>query len=743
MKQVLQNLRNGQTEVASVPTPAVGPGQVLIRTCRSLISAGTERMLVDFGKAGILGKIRSQPEKVRQVIDKIKTDGIWPALEAVGRKLDQPIPLGYSSVGRVLAVGQGAEPFQPGDRVVSNGPHAEVVAVGKHLVARIPDEVPDEQACFTVVASIALQGIRLVAPTFGERVAVYGLGLIGLLAVQLLRAAGCEVLGIDVDEDRLALARGFGACCVNAAKADVPAAARAWTGQVGVDAVVITASSRSDEIIRNAAEMSRRRGRVVLVGVVGLDLDREPFYKKELTFQVSCSYGPGRYDEQYESGRCDYPIAHVRWTEQRNFQAVLSAMAAGQLNPAPLISHHFPISGAPQAYQTLAADRTALGVVLEYPQAAEMSRTVEIRSPQRTEPGRARVAVIGAGQFATGVLIPALAATGAQITAIASRTGASARHAARKHGALRATTDVDSIFADPETDAVVIATRPASLAALACRALAAGKHTFVEKPLALNDEQLREVVAAARSATDRVLMVGYNRRFSPHTAYLAEQVQGRAEPISLQMTVNAGQPAGDSWICDASRNGERIVSEGCHFIDLMRFLVGRPIRQVSAVAPQNRADQTAILLGFADGSTGTLNYLANGTKRYPKEELVVFAAGRVHRLENFRRTRSWTGRGCRTRRQNKGHANEMATFVQAVLDGSQPMGLDELVEVSLASFAAIEAARTGRTVDLADAIGEIASIARPQRPDPQVLQSGSWTPTRRTDRGDLKLRRSA
>ncbi len=745
MKQILQSLRNGQTEVANVPAPAVGPGQVLIRTHRSLISAGTERMIVEFGRSGMIQKIRSQPEKVREVISKIKTDGLASTFQAVSRKLEAPVPLGYSSVGTVMAVGAGAEEFAPGDRVVSNGPHAEVVCVGKHLVARIPDGVSDEQASFTVVGSIALQGIRLIEPTLGERVAVYGLGLIGLLAVQLLRANGCEVLGIDVDQERLEMARAMGATCVNATSADITAAARGFTAGQGIDAVLITASSRSDEILRNAAEMCRLRGRIVLVGVVGTTFNRDAFYKKELSFQVSCSYGPGRYDDKYESGQIDYPAGYVRWTEQRNFQAVLDAIAAGQVQVDSLIRHRLPIAGAAQAYRTLSADRGALGVMLTYPPAADLSPSVQLHPSDGVESGQGQVAVIGAGSFASGVLIPALAETGATISAIASRQGASARHAARKYRALRATTDVDSIFADGSCDAVVLATRPGSLAALACRALAAGKHTFVEKPLAVTPEQLAEVVQAARSAPERILMVGYNRQFSPHTRYVLEQIRGRTEPVSVQMTVNAGHISSDHWVHDAAKHGRRIISEGCHFIDLLRCLAGSRIETVSAICPQDRPDQMSVLLGFADGSTGTLSYLANGSKQYPKEICEVFCEGRVHRIDNFRRTTSWPGKGCKTRRQDKGHDAEMRAFVEAIRTGAQPMALDELVNVSAASFAAIESARTHRSIDMGEWTREILgqTPAGQGQPDGQVIRSGQWSPGAKRPAAPVRLKRSA
>ncbi len=401
MKQILQNLRSGETRVTDVPAPGLGRNQLLIQTRATLISAGTERMLVEFGKAGLIAKARAQPDKVKQVLDKIKTDGLMPTLEAVFNRLDEPLPLGYCNAGVVLEVGAGVSEFKVGDRVISNGPHAEVVAVPTNLCAKIPDNVTDEQAAFTVLGSIGLQGIRLIKPTFGEKIVVYGMGLIGLVTVQLLRASGCEVLGVDVNAGRLAMAEKYGAVTCNAAAGDPIVAASAWTEGKGVDGVLITASAKTDEIIHNAAEMCRQRGRVILVGVIGLNIRRADFYKKELTFQVSCSYGPGRYDEKYEQGGQDYPMGYVRWTEQRNFEAVLSALQSGSLMLDELITNRFKLDDAPAAYEKVSNDRNVLGVILEYAQQAVMAKSVTIKQApaQAASKGKATVGMIGAGNF--------------------------------------------------------------------------------------------------------------------------------------------------------------------------------------------------------------------------------------------------------------------------------------------------------------------------------------------------------
>jgi len=500
--------------VAEVPCPTAGRGTLLIQTGVSLISAGTERMIVEFSSANLIQKARQQPEKVQQVLDKIKTDGLVPTLEAVFRKLDEPLPLGYSSAGTVIEVGPHVHEFRPGDRVASNGPHAEIVCVPRNLCAKIPDAVTDEQAAFTVLGSIALEGLRLAAPTFGERFMVFGTGLIGLLTEQLLRANGCEVLAVDLDAARLKLAESFGARTVNPAEgADPVDAARAWTSGQGVDGVIITASAKSDEIVHQAAQSCRKRGRIVLVGVVGLNLQRSDFYEKELSFQVSCSYGPGRYDENYEQAGHDYPAGYVRWTEQRNFEAVLAALESKRLQVDDLITHRYALDHAPEAYHKIQHERDSLGVILQYPRQVSRSPAVVITPRVAEAAGHARVGVIGAGNFAKGILLPALAETPAEIAYVADLNAAAARHAASKFGAGRAVTDYRVLLDDPRLGAVFIVVGHHLHARLVCEALEAGKHVFVEKPLAMTREEMAQVAQAAEKAKDRLVMVGFNRRF--------------------------------------------------------------------------------------------------------------------------------------------------------------------------------------------------------------------------------------
>jgi len=707
MKQVLQDLRGGQTQVAVVPCPAAGRGQLLIRTTHTLVSAGTERMLVEFGKAGFIAKARQQPDKVRMVLDKIRTDGLAPTLAAVRSKLDQPLPMGYCNVGTVAEVGAGVAGYAVGDRVASNGKHAEMVAVPVNLCAKVPELVSDEAAAFTVLGAIALQGIRLVQPTLGEAVVVTGLGLIGLMTVQLLKAQGCRVLGLDFDADKLALAQRFGAEVVDLkAGADPLAAAAAFSRGRGVDAVLITASTKSSEPVHQAAQMSRKRGRIVLVGVTGLELSRADFFEKELTFQVSCSYGPGRYDPAYEEQGQDYPVGFVRWTEQRNFEAVLDMLAAGSLDVAPLISHRFGIDSAERAYAVVGGSEPSLGIVLQYPQAAPASvalidaraRTVTLPAATAPTGDAPRLSVIGAGNYAGAVLLPAFKTAGARFVRIASAGGVSSVHLGRKFGFAEATTDAATLLADKAADAVVISTRHDTHADYVLRALAAGKHVFVEKPLALTLDELALIEAAAQAAPTQRLMVGFNRRFAPQVVKVKQLLAGAPGPKTLLMTVNAGAIPANHWTQDAAVGGGRLVGEGCHFIDLLRLLVGAPIdgfhvTRMDATTP----DTATVTLHFADGSVGTLHYLANGSKVFPKERLEVFAAGRVLQLDNFRRLTGygWPGfRAMNLWRQDKGQAACAAAFVQAVARGGpSPIPLDELIEVGRVSIQIEEALR--------------------------------------------------
>lgn len=705
MKQILQSLKTGATEVADVPCPSVGRGQLLIGTSRTLVSAGTERMLVEFGKAGWIEKARQQPDKVRMVLDKIKTDGLTPTVEAVFNKLDQPLPLGYCNVGQVLEVGAGAAAFAVGDRVASNGKHAAVVSVLVNLCAKVPDAVSDDEAAFTVLGAIALQGIRLVQPTLGEAVVVTGLGLIGLVTVQLLRAQGCRVLGLDFDADKLALARQFGAEVVNLGAGEDPlAAAQTFSRGRGVDAVIITASTKSSEPVHQAAAMCRKRGRIVLVGVAGLELSRADFFEKELTFQVSCSYGPGRYDPSYEEKGNDYPVGFVRWTEQRNLEAVLDMMVSGQLDVKPLISHRFDIDAAGKAYELVGGSGPSLGILLEYSQDENTALTVRQQTVALgsipaipLKEVKASVAFIGSGNYATAVLIPAFKAAGARLKTVASNGGVSGLHAGRKFGFDTTTTDTASVFADADVNTVVITTRHDSHALLLLKALQAGKHVFVEKPLCLTLDELVEIKATCIQLAEQgkapLLMVGFNRRFAPQVQKMKSLLSSVKGPKAFIMTVNAGAIPATHWTQDKEVGGGRIIGEACHFIDLLRFLAGVSVNSCTSVAMDSPAgDSVTINLNFSDGSLGTVHYFANGSKSFPKERLEVFAGGRVLQLDNFRKLTGfgWPSfKNMNLWRQDKGQKACASAFIHAVNEeGGAPIPLDEIFESSRVSIEA-------------------------------------------------------
>ncbi|MED5512031.1 MAG: bi-domain-containing oxidoreductase, partial [Pseudomonadota bacterium] len=685
--------------IVEAPAPQLTKNHVVINTTTTLISAGTERMLVDFGKANLIDKARAQPDKVKMVLEKVQTDGLMTTVDAVKSKLAQPLPLGYCNVGVVESVGKGAESFQQGDRVVSNGPHADVVRVSKNLVAKIPDNVTDEEASFTVVASIGLQGIRLANPTIGECFVVTGVGLIGLLTVQMLRAQGCRVLAIDFDQAKLDLAKQFGAETCNPGKGEDPVAAgMAFSRGVGVDGVIITASTKSNDPVTQAARMSRKRGRIILVGVTGLELSRADFYEKELTFQVSCSYGPGRYDPNYEEQGNDYPLAFVRWTEQRNFEAILDMMAGGQLNVKPLITHRFKFENASDAYELLTSDKSALGILLQFESEpnSRHEKTVKLKAKTNYEPNEPVVGFVGAGNYASRMLIPAFKEAGAQFHSIATSGGINGVIHGEKAGFSEATTDTQAMIDNPSINTIAIVTRHNSHAYFVQEALKAGKNVFVEKPLAITHEELADVKAAYGDAvkTDKApkLMVGFNRRFSPQVQKMKQLLEPIKEPKSFIMTMNAGSIPSDHWTQDINAGGGRIIGEACHFIDLMRYLAGCEIVSVQArrVGDTETLDVTedkaAIILGFADGSFGTIHYLANGAASFPKERVEVFTAGGTLQLDNFIKLKGFGWKGFKKLnlwKQDKGQTACSAAFIESIKQGKPaPISADELFEVA-------------------------------------------------------------
>lgn len=667
-------------------------------------------MLLEYSKYNLYQKAMSQPEKVRQVLNKIRTDGLIPTLETVFKRLGEPLPLGYCNAGVVVEVGAGVQDLKPGDRVASNGAHAEFVCVPQNLCAKIPETVTDESAAFTVLSSISLQGIRLMAPSLGERIVVFGAGLIGLVTTQLLRACGCRVLALDLNDRRLALAKQYGADIVNTSNSDPIAVASAWTEGSGVDGVIITASAKTDAIVHQAAVMCRKRGRIVLVGVVGLNLSRADFYEKELTFQVSCSYGPGRYDEKYEQVGWDYPVGYVRWTEQRNFAAVLDAMALGSLKVSELITDRIPQGEAERAYAKITSDSSCLGVVLEYPSSVELIRTISVRESSPSAVGQCVAMMIGAGNYAKMTMAPALAKSGARLKYVSDTVNAPAtRHIASKYGFENATSDTEAALADTEVNTVFIATGHNSHAALVQMGLKAGKHVFVEKPLALCREDVNALIVTAKEHLNQQVTLGFNRRFSVHTQKIRQLLAGRSEPLTMTFTCNAGLIPAEAWVHDPERGGGLIIGEACHFMDLLSFIAGSPIVSVAAFQVGGgvavKDDKVAIVLRFADGSVGNVNYFGNGHKAYPKEMLEVFSEGRILRLNNFRVLQGWGFKGFSKlkTRLDKGHLAEFKAFVKSLKEVREPLiPLCDAVNVTLASFAAVQSVRDGKMVDIDD-----------------------------------------
>lgn len=719
MYQIIQNLKSGKTLLEEVPVPKVSNNQILIKTHASLVSSGTEKTLVNFGQANLLDKARQQPEKVKQVWDKIRADGIKPTIDSVARKLDTPLPLGYSQAGEVIGIGENVTAFKIGDRVISNGPHAEVVSVPEKLVARIPEGISYEEACFTVVGSIGLQGIRLADPTFGETVVVIGLGLIGLMTIQLLKANGCNVIGLDLDEEKVQKARSFGINAIRSDKQDPVDYVFDHTKRVGADAVLITASSSSDDVIKQAAQMSRKRGRIVLVGVVGLDIDRSDFYEKELTFQVSCSYGPGRYDADYEQKARDYPLPYVRWTEQRNFEAVLNAIAEGQLDVQSLITGRVPLNEYQKIYDNLDNSESIASVLL-YPEderekstedhEAKLARSVSIADSE-IEAGPGGMAVIGAGNFTQATLMPALQKAGASIKYIISSGGLSSTNLAQKYNIPHSTTDLDIALADDEVDGIIITTRHNLHAAMTIKALQAGKKVFVEKPLALNEEELGDITKAV-AKSGNIVTVGFNRRFSPHTLKMKELLGEQPNPMNIIATMNAGYIPHDSWIQDPEVGGGRIIGEACHLVDLITCLTGSKVSSVCMQAmrtdPDLTTDNASILLKYGNGSLGVVNYFANGNKSYSKERVEVYYQGKNLILDNFRKLFGYgfssgfsMSNKILSTKQDKGHQKQFELLTRRWQEGGEALiPFDEIANTTRATFAAIESLRKKEWVSL-------------------------------------------
>ncbi|MDD2272293.1 MAG: bi-domain-containing oxidoreductase [Desulfuromonadaceae bacterium] len=710
MKQIIQNMKTGETILEDVPAPFVRAGHLLIQASRSLVSLGTERMLVEFGNASLIQKARQQPDKVKMVLDKIRSDGVLPTLEAVFNKLNQPLPLGYCNVGRVIEVGAGVTEFQIGDRVASNGPHAELVCVPQKLCARIPDNVSDDDASFTVIGSIGLQGIRLLQPTFGETVVIIGLGLIGLISAQILKANGCRVIGFDFDQSKVELANSLGVIAVNpAGGTDQVKFVEELTSGIGADAVLITASAKTNEIISQAARMSRKRGRVVLVGVIGLELSRAEFYEKELTFQVSCSYGPGRYDEQYEQRGHDYPIGFVRWTEKRNFEAILNAISSRQLDVGRLITERVPLAEYGTIYDSIGKSASIASLLL-YDDVVNTNTSVIIDS-RSFGSSKGVVAIIGAGNFTSATVLPALKPLKAKLKYIVSAGGLTASTLAKRAGVAIATTDYREVLSDNDVDLVMITTRHNLHAPMVIDALKAGKNVFVEKPLCLNKEELAEIervyLAPCPLPLTPTLTVGFNRRFAPF-AQKMKSLLGQGV-VNIVTTMNAGFIPANSWVHDLEVGGGRIIGEACHFIDLCNYLTGSRVVAVCmnalGTAPQENSDNVSIVLRYANGSNAVINYFANGSKAYSKERVEVHSQERSLIMDNWRilEGHGFKGFSHVKGKQDKGHADQFRLLLERIISGGEPLiPFDDIINTTMASFAAITSLKEGRWVEISE-----------------------------------------
>jgi predicted dehydrogenase/threonine dehydrogenase-like Zn-dependent dehydrogenase len=705
MLQIIQDLKKGYTILEEIPAPIIRKGMVLIKTHCTLVSLGTEKMLVEFGKGNLISKARQQPEKVKQVLDKIKTEGLLPTLEAVFNKLDEPLPLGYCNAGEVIAVGEGVSEFTVGDRVASNGPHAEIVCVPKNLVAKIPDSVSYEEASFTVIGSIGLQGIRLANPTIGESVVVIGLGLIGLITAELLLANGCNVIGFDFDDQKIRLAQEKGIKAYNATSTDIVKTVDSLTSGIGADAVLITASSKSNEVISQAAQMSRKRGRIILIGVVGLDIQRSDFFKKELSFQVSCSYGPGRYDDDYEQKGIDYPIGYVRWTEKRNFETILQAIEKKQLNVLDLITERVPLNEYLNIYGNMG--KGSIASILQFPNNTSVETVLRLKSFDGKSLAGV-IGIIGAGNFTKMTVLPVLKKIGAQYKYISSAGGLTANSLAKKYGFQYSTTDYKKILLDKEVDLVMITTRHNLHAAMVIESLKAGKHVFVEKPLALNEIELKQIQECYyNNNKSSTITVGFNRRFSPFIQKAKALIGSDTSNLNMVATINAGFISSDVWIQDMKIGGGRIIGEACHFMDLMIFLSGSSIKSIVmsglGLSPAENVDNAIITLNFANGAHGVINYFSNGSKEYSKERIELYSQGRTLIIDNFRKMNGFGFKGFSSMSStiDKGHKTQFQLLINQIKNGGSPIiPFEEIINTTNATFAAIKSLQLGTWVKL-------------------------------------------
>ena len=705
MLQILQNIKNGNTSLENIPTPALEKGCVLIKTTHSLVSLGTEKMLVEFSKSNIVQKAKMEPERVSQALNKIKTEGLVPTLETIFNKLDQPMPLGYCNVGEVIGLGKNVTEFSIGDRVVSNGPHAEIVSVPKNLVASIPESVTSEEAAFTVIGSVGLQGLRLLKPDMGETIVVYGLGLVGLITAQLLQLSGCKVVGIDLDKEKCKKASMIGIKAINPNSEDPIRFINSYTNENGCDGVLITASAKSDKIISNSAKMSRKRGRIILIGVVDLNLHRSDFYEKELTFQVSCSYGPGRYDYNYEQKGEDYPLPYVRWTEKRNFETILNSIADLNLNVKDLISEKVELKNFQEIYNNI-SNNNSIASILIYPQDVEVeNKKIELAlNKKKIRKEKPAIGIIGSGNFTKTTLLPFLNKINANIKYLASSSGINSSFLSKKYKIPISTTDYKNILSDENIDTVIITTRHDSHAQIINDALIANKKIFVEKPLAIHENEIEMIKKTINETGNTHLTVGYNRRFSSHIYKINEHIGSSRSSLNIVATMNAGFIDKDHWVNDLNIGGGRIIGEACHLIDLCVYLTNSRIKKVcmnsNSIETKKNTDNASIILSFENGSNAVINYFSNGSNKYPKERLEIHNQNKTFIIDNFQKTSGYGVKGFSTykSRIDKGHYNQFKSLIE---NNENPLiPLNQIFNVTYASFAALESYTSKKWVDV-------------------------------------------
>ena len=700
MKQILQDLRNGNTNLVDIPAPKLKKGNIIVKSSCSLVSKGTEKMLIDFGNSNMLQKALSQPEKVKQVIEKIKLDGFEATYKSVNAKLDQVIPLGYSNVGVVTETS--VNDFTVGDRVVSNGPHSEIISVPKNLAAKIPDNVSDIQASFTVVGSIALQGIRLLSPTFGETVAVIGLGLIGQIAIQILKSNGVRVIGIDIDKNKCLIAESFGVeTIISKNNSNMIEDILSRTNGHGVDGTIITAANKNNDIISQSAKICRKRGKIILVGITGLDLNRDDFYKKELTFQVSCSYGPGRYDDNYEANGNDYPLPYVRWTEKRNFIAVLNAISLGQINIKPLVSKIVQLD----KYKDVYSSEDSIASIFKYSKDLfSNDRTVKIYDTI-SKPGGNTVAVLGAGNFCKSQILPEMSKHNINIKYILSESGLNSNQLAEKYKINFNSTDINEILNDNQVESVIISTRHDSHAKYIIESMKSGKKVFVEKPLGITLKEIEDVAKVYNQNKGASLMIGFNRRFSKHLKYLRDEVGEKLSNISI--TMNAGDIPLNHWVHDPKIGGGRVIGECCHLIDVAVFIAGSLVKSICMNGLDNKTaihnDNVSILIKHVNGTNTSINYFSNGSRNFPKERVDVFYAGKIMSVDNYKTTTSYQSGKTKVmvKKIDKGWNKQFKEYSDYIKNGGKSLiSFEEIINVSLATISAVESLKNKKWVDI-------------------------------------------